>query len=431
MKIVSLLLRRCRFISRRSKFLCFNFFYSVISRSLITLLQLFVVGLIGRFLSRESFGKWMLISQSLVLLTIIDLGVGGGGLRNELTKLRACNSHAQREVFLCSFFVVLILSILTSFMCYLSLKNLENYVFLTLLFIILRIPFSLYMTGFLAYQQFGKKSFCEFQEILVFCLSVYGFVTFNFSEKNLFILSYCCFFIATIFSFLYFLRSQKWKISLIEFSKFKSLFTPLVKVNFYFWLLNVFSLGLFGLCPFIINRLIGLEKTGEFCLFQRIVLLILGVHFLLVNSLWSGFSDALHRKDFEWIKTYLKKGIQITIIYFIGFGVIFIFFHRLIIFIWTGKIIENYRLAVMFSVSALIYGIVNMLSAILNSQNKLSRQIVYSFLGFFVHVFLGLVLGKIFSEFGVLLAFVVALIPLLISNIKEVKSLSIWSYASR
>lgn len=371
------------------------------------------------------------MSQSLILITVLDLGIGGGGLRNQLTKLKAYNCKTQKEVFLCSFFLVLSLSVLVAIFLLSLVNQTESYIILSLSFIILRLPFSLYITGFAAYQQFGRKALCELSEVVIFCLSIYTLVYFQSSEKLLFVLAYFSLFLATVFSFVYFLKAQKWKICFVNLDKFKDLILPLIRINFQFWILNIFSLGLFAFCPFIINRLLSLEKTGDFCLFQRVVALILGVHFLAINSLWSGFSDALHRQDFYWIKKYLKKGILFTLGYFIIFGIIFVIFHNFMIFTWTGKTIQNYKLAIMFAISALVYGIVNMLSAILNSQNKLLRQIIYSFFGFFIHTFLGLVLGKIYSEVGVLLAFTLALIPLMISNIKEVKSLNIWSYASR
>lgn len=419
-------------LSQRTHFLYKGFLGSVLARVLIAFMQLAGVGIVSRFLDDSYFGIWMLLSQFMIIATLFDFGLGGGGLRNELSRLYVIKDSRQSELFLASFFLILALvMILSIFLFFLGDFISSKEVVFSIFFIMLRLPFSLYITGFLAYQKIHLKAIGEVFEAFAVLVGLYTLTLLKVENKTLLLSAFWINLLSTAMSFFFFLKTQKWKFYWISFKKQKNLIKPLIKLNSYFWLLNIFSLGLFSLCPFLIHKLLGLEKAGQFCLFQRIISLVLGVHFLGINALWSGFSDAYYQKDFVWMKKFFRKSLLITFLYFGLFGIILIFFHQSLISIWAKRLIQNYPLAILFSFAVFLYGVINIFSVFLNSQNLIKKQILFLCLGSFIHIFLGLYLGKIYGELGVILAFVFSLIPILISDVIEVKTLPLWSYENR
>ena len=116
-----------------------------------------------------------------------------------------------------------------------------------------------------------------------------------------------------------------------------------------------------------------------------------------------------------------KKSIIATTLIFAGLGIVLTLFHQEMFKLWTSQNISNRALAISFSLALIIYGFVNVFSALLNALNQVSSQLRYTALGAFLNILLGVALGKIWHETGVMIGLFLALLPLLIANSLDIR----------
>ncbi len=403
-------------LNSRSKRFFLGVFASGISRVLITIMQLLITAAVTRHLFGKDLGHWMLISQSITLLTVLDLGLGGGGLRNQLVCFK--NDMEQNRFFTASFCLALwtLLPVVT-ILTLLGLYRGEYTIYFPLAMLVLRLPFSYYISGFFAFEQIHYKALFELLEIAIFTISVITLFFLKTSVVALYLISYGFFLAAAAVSFFSFYKIRNWKFLAISPKKSYQIVRPYLKVTLQFWLMNLFSMGLLALSPFIVGFVLGLDKAGQFCLFYRLFSILIGIHFLVLNSLWSSYSNAHVDQDFNWITRSFKKSVVFTVLVFSVSGVLLTFFHKNLFSFWTAQTISNVPLAISISVALLIYGLINTFAALLNALNIVKHQLIWTIVGAILNVILGTIFGTFWGESGVIIGFFIAMIPLFFSNI--------------
>jgi len=97
---------------------------------------------------------------------------------------------------------------------------------------------------------------------------------------------------------------------------------------------------------------------------------------MLVQPLWSGYGDAYHRNDYEWIKktfSFLHK------LWFIMVGILalMIIVQKWVFRIWIGnKIKVDYPLSLLFGFYYLFYMLNNIYNPFINATSKIKLQMI-------------------------------------------------------
>lgn len=396
--------------------------------------QYIIIAILSRNLSAYEFGIWAILSHLMIVLSILDFGIGGGGFRNELTRLQVQNNAQGKELFFASFIVSGVLSLALLMLNLLLIKysvclffkaddallSIQPIFYIFLLFVFIKIPCSLYINGFYAYQEIAFKAILDCVEALGLVLMIATITWMKGSFVSLF-LTYCIFvLLINGVGFTWFIKRRRWKWSTFSFGSIKQKVVPLLRVNFLFWLQNIVSILLFSLSPILINRLGGPLVTGEYILIYRLYCLFIGIHFALLNPLWSLYTDAFYKYRYLEIKQRCRQSLQVTLIVLICAAICVTLLYQPLIYIWTGKTINALFLVVLSGVWMVLYGVINCLSVLLNAVNRIGRQVFFLFIGAILNVFLGVALGKSWGMVGVVIAAIIALLPLLLSNMIEV-----------
>lgn len=181
-----------------------------------------------------------------------------------------------------------------------------------------------------------------------------------------------------------------------------------------FWTLNLFHLLLCSQLPFFVALLISAEAAGEYSLYHRLFSLILGVHFTLLNPLWSSYTTAASQNRGEWIRNHLKMSTYFTWALFSS-GILFlILFHRPFILFWTGRLVDNPIPLFATAFWALVYGLGNNYAILLNGTGYVWAQIAALGVGGVVYLFLSPLIAPLWGATGILLASGMALVPYVI-----------------
>jgi O-antigen/teichoic acid export membrane protein len=407
--------------------------WSATAKLLSIVSQYGIVALVSRELTAEKFGAWSLMMHLIAVASILDFGIGGGGLRNGLTKLYTVGHRSAEEktLFFSSFFFMAALSLLFlgiaciffhqvfSLLCDQN-QEMHMLFFWFVFFILLKLPFTVYASGFYAYQEIQLKALLDCIELLgsvliTFCVaSIQGSLLLFFFSHTFFVL------VMNMVGFIWFVIRRKWEWGGIPLQEIFFAIIPLLKTHLLFWLQNIASLALFSLSPIAIVFLGGFARGGEYSLIYRLYSVMMGIHFALLNPLWSYYASAWHSHERELLRSKCFRSAVLTVLV-LGVSTLGVtLFYQPIIRFWTGKSIECLEVVILSGVWMVLYGVVNCFSILLNALDQIKQQVIFLCVGACLNVFLGVILGKAFPAIGVVVAAIIALLPLLCSNILEV-----------
>jgi O-antigen/teichoic acid export membrane protein len=82
-----------------------------------------------------------------------------------------------------------------------------------------------------------------------------------------------------------------------------------------FFIINISVLIMLNTDNIVITQLLGPEKVTVFNVTYKLFTMISMVYIIIVTPLWSAYTDAYTKGDFEWIKSTLKvtKGVWLAL----------------------------------------------------------------------------------------------------------------------
>lgn len=392
----------------RSKKVIQNILASFFIKGWSGVMQLLLVPLTLACLSNYEYGVWMTISTMLVWIESMDIGLGNG-MRNMLATYRAegYDEKAKQVVSTCFYslalfmlFVGIILYVIEhyiNFYAFLNVdanvvNNLSLVIQLSTIIVCATFVFKFIGNVYLALQLPAINNL-----LLVFgnTLSFVGIFVAKmlFDEVSLIAIAI----ISTLGPLLVFIISYP-----ITFIKKYPELRPSIKcfkcdmlgdifvLGLKFFVLQMASLVLFSTSNIIISRYIGPSSVAPYQVTQRYFNLVLVLFTIIVVPLWSATTDAYARKDYYWIQSCGKKGLQIVSVILVVL-IVMSMVAPYVYSIWTmGKI---------FVPKSLIWGMA-------------SYMLVTVFSLFYAHLLFGM--GKVYVQMWVTLAEAIVFIPLAI-----------------
>ena len=368
-----------------------NITISFITKFISIAISFIVVPLTLNYVGSEEYGLWIAISSIINWFAFFDVGLGNG-LRNKLAEAIALKKYNLARVYVSS--VYFIISIISFFLflgflliAYILPWNVvlnTNILTNNELFNIVCTVFFLFCFGFIlklissilaAQQRYALNDIMGVSSQFLGFIGLYFLV--NFTEGSLFNL---CFVygvktiiimsISTILLFSNSLKNLKPSIKLVEFKRV----TPLLKLSAEFFFNQILFLLFTKSSLMLVIQFFGPEDVTVYSLAFRYSTIISMGYIMILNPYLSAFTEAYTMKEFDWIKSTIKK---IQIIWFCSsiLGAISFFIYTWFFKIWVGDhITVPSTLMIVLILSAIINMWSNTYTLFLNAIGKIRLQ---------------------------------------------------------
>lgn len=410
-----------------------NIVFGITFKGISVFLNFLIVPILILFLGKIEYGVWITIFSIVNWIFTFDLGIGQG-LRNKLTEALSVNDLEKASQIISTSYVFislfsLLILILGIFFIYFAnfqeLLNykaksnsfLQNFVFLSLFFTIINFVISLYKKLFLAVH----KSFV-IELVNVFFQTFYLVVTLIWLHYNLekslislvFIFGVINFIVSLIATFVFFKIQEKVLFSFKKVSLKEG--RLLLGLGGKFFIINCSLLVILSTDNIIISNLLGPTFVTDYFTVQKIFQFLIILFTIVLSSSWGLYSEAIIKKDYNWIRQNLKK-MNFFLIGILTLGVIFFYFIEEILNIWIGKdLIEIPKgLAFCNMIYTFIFCFTNIYMFFINASNKINIQMYLYVFAAIINIPLSIFFVKLLgSTTGVILSTLLCFLPLLV-----------------
>lgn len=368
--------------SSRSKILQLNVSVSFINKFLSILLSYLLVPLTINYLNEEVYGIWLTLLSILSWLGFSDIGLGNG-LRNKLTECLSKNDIKNARKYISTAYIAITviavtllipLLIIIPFINWCKILNtntihnidLIKLVYVTVCFFILNFILSIINQIYYAYQ---KSMFVGFIQIVSYIMILLGIIFLKILNKKSIVYLALVYGGSTlitniVFSILFFYKNKQITPSIKEFSKSK--ISDILTLGIKFFIIQIAALVIFTTDNIVITQVVGPKYVTKYNIVQKLFGILITIHTILVTPLWSAYTEAYIKKDYNWIKKVLKK-LNILMLPIIS-GIIIIYCtFNLIVEIWIGQSISiNKSLIILIGIYTLLSIWNNIYSYLLN-----------------------------------------------------------------
>lgn len=383
---------------KRSLLLKKNIVLSFLFRMFSMLVSLLLVPISINFLSAETYGLWLTISSIISWMVFFDFGFAHG-FRNSFAKAVANEDYVLAKKYVSTAYfaiscIFLVLMALTSFINYhinwsevlnlpVELNEELNRVFqIMIIFFCLKNITDVFLTMMTAYQQpavsVGITALGDMCVLIAVCTIAYC------SELNLSILAFVMYFVpcsVTLLTSIVIFNKKDYKkftpsIKFIEISLIKDI----VGIGTQFFIIMMSMLFIFQFTNIIITRELGAEFVTIYNVTYKIFSVMIIAITIFLNPVWSAFTDAYTKKDYDWMKKCMKR-IEKMGMLTIPVIVVLLLLSEFIFDIWLGDKVEtDFRLTVCMAIYAICQIISQIYMYPLNGMGKVRIQlIVYLF----------------------------------------------------
>lgn len=427
-----------------------NIFASLGIKAVDIIVYFLLVPLTLGYLNKYEYGIWITLNSILMWINSFDIGLGNG-LRNKLAEAIAsedkklCKAYVSTTVImLCALMGMLIVigSILFPLLdWYLilgatheSVHNLNQIVYIS--FVLFCFNFILKFIGnvYLALQMPSISNLLVCLGHLVSLVIIFILSKSTGGSLMYVAIAYCAaptlvYLIAYPITF-----AGRYKYMSPSAKYFQKKYVrTLFSMGVLFFITQLGALLLFSTTNLIISHLFGPENVTPYNIAYRYFSAVtIGMN-IIVSPLWSAATDAYARKDFEWIRSSIKK-LQ-RLLYVVGGGiVVMILVSGYVYKIWIGS---NVTIPLMMTVSMGLYTYVVVWSLsysnFLNGLGKLYIQAINTITVGILFIPLAIYMGTHVGLYGIVLSLCVAnlsgavLNTLQLNKIIKNKAIGIWA----
>lgn len=336
---------------KRNKLIRKNVMLSVIFKGLSVALSLLLLPLTVNYLSQVEYGIWVTLLGVLSWVNYLDMGIGPG-LRNKLTEaisledIRSFRSYLSSGIVMIAGLCITVFIILYGALQFADLNNILNTTEVTseLLYsatlytgviVIVLFFLSIMDQVYNAFQQTAIPGFVGVVQSTLMLGFIYFLIYFDYRSMLYFILAFGgSAVVSKLGMCIWFFSRHK---GLLPSTKLvnKNHMVSLISLSAKFLLLNVTCVFIYSSADFMITLRLGPELVRDFDIVFKVFYFISTLYFFMFNPLWSAYTDAYVKKDFNWIRKTLRK-TTLLIIPVILAVVMVAFNIRLITRIWTG-----------------------------------------------------------------------------------------------
>ncbi|EZI26207.1 O-antigen export protein [Pseudomonas veronii subsp. inensis] len=382
---------------------------SVIYKAAAVAASFISVPIMLRYLGNEGYGIWSTLLTLMSWVVFFDLGIGNG-LRNKLAESIATNTPDKARAYISS--------------CYSWIGVISGTLCITLII----------ASGFVPWQKVFNTTLLDdsylstvvgtsiFFVLTNFWISLVNQILGSIQKSSLIVLGQLIsnaggllavyiLYLTTSPSLLYMtisyglsLCAGNIALSVFHFSQHKesrpslllslSVIRPLLTVGLQFFGIQLAALAFFATDKIIITQVFGPESVASYDVVFKLFAIITLAHGLILAPLWSAYTDAYHRSDFEWIKAAFKRQIVIYGITSI-LTLVLAAMAPTIINLWTGSAVHvpEYLIGSM-ALYIIVATWVNMFAIFLNGVQKIRVSLLASIAAITINIPLSIYLAR-------------------------------------
>jgi len=380
------------------------------------------------YLGIEEYGVWSVVLSFITWILFFDLGISNG-VKNKVSESLAHNniniaveyiSTGYIVIAFFSFILFILFYFISGFLNWQIIFNttvLSNTTFISMLryiffFILLNFSLSIITAVFSATQKASLIVFNQFLNNLFSLIVVLLLLKFTTSNLTYLAISYGSVLVSSnlIMSFWFYYTSSYLspKLSLFDNKKVKVIFSLGLK----FFLLQVTLFFILTTDKIIITQLLGANYVAKYDILYKYFSSIMIIHSIVNTPLWSMYTEAYIKNDYEWIVQMLLKMIKMMFIYMFIL-IVMIIIATPVINIW----LDNDKF--IFSISNYIYISIMLLFLIwhsifayfTNGIEKTNIQLITTVIGALINIPLSILFVKYYNMGmnGVILATILSL----------------------
>lgn len=411
-----------------------------------------VVPISINYLGKTDYGIWLTLASILSWVINLDFGIGNG-LRNKLAEALALNNQKLARIYVSTAYIIFGIGIFCALLFYLSIHGFLNwskilqapneYMFLlnslalwVIILFLVQFFLKLITSIINAYQKPALNGALSL--IVNFSTLISIYVLSKSSTPSLFSFSIICsaipvavFAIVSLFLFNgnYSYLKPSFRFLDLKYSR------DLVKLGMQFFIVQVSALIIFSTDTVIVSQLYGPEEVTTYNVAYKYFYMVPLVFNVVLAPFWSAFTDAFVKKEFDWIRSTIKKLVVVW-----GFlsliAVIMIIAANTAYYIWVGPSIKvPFSLSVTTGIFVIIANWNNIFAYFMNGVGKVKLQLIYGVIAGIINIPLSVFLAKYLNlgTTGVILAtnicliFATVLMPIQYRKILNFTARGIWN----
>lgn len=407
--------------STRNKMLLFNILFSGMLKAVSLGTSLLIVPVTLGYLNKEVYGIWMIISSILYWFTFFDVGLGNG-MRNYLTEAisrndySAARSYLSTTLFTLSIIAIFIIIVSVCLVQILNLNDIFNtysisnsmlkkviltaIVFTSISFVVKNIGIV-----FMALQKYAYSDMLAAGSNVASLLLIFLATRLTDGSLMLVIL------IFTVVPVVFYLLA-----CIPVFNKYPQLrpsFKTLdiktarkvIAKGLGFFAIQMSScLVIFGSSNLFITQVEGPEAVTTYNIAYKYFHLIVIGYTIVLSPMWSAYTDAYVKKDFAWIGTTFKRALFLWGISVAG-GIVMLFMANFFYRLWVGDMVSiswEVSASVLFYIT--FFNLNNCVTYLINGLNKITVQIITSFVATIAYIGLAYIYGPLYGIVGICLS---------------------------
>jgi O-antigen/teichoic acid export membrane protein len=378
----------------------------------------FLVPLTINYINPTRYGIWLTLSSIVAWLSYFDIGFGHG-LRNKFTEALAKGEVEEAKIYVSTTYfslsaimaiILLLFFIINPFLNWSDILNspatmeaeLSTLALMVFVFFCLQFVFQLVTTVITANHEPAKASLLHLIGSLVSLIIIY--ILTKTTAGNLLylggVLSITPVLVMFIAGIWFYNSSYKKFAPSFRFFRYKYV-KQLMNLGAQFFIINISVLLMLSTDNIVITQLLGPEKVTVFNVTYKLFTMVSMIYMLIITPLWSAYTDAYTKGDYEWIKKTLKMTKKIWLA-LSGFTLIVLFISPWFFKLWLGdKVSVPFSLSIAMSTYVIGYIWLNIYTFLLNGLGKIRLQLYVSLVASILYIPAVIYLGKIWGLVGI------------------------------
>lgn len=389
------------------------------------LIGLLLVPLTLGYVDSETYGIWMALSSMVAWIHFFDIGINNG-LKNNLAQALAANEYDKAKMYVSTTYAILSLifiPLMIILLCIVPLINWETLLNLKQnhiedLLVSISILTSYFCINFilntinvvlLADQRPADASLRTFIQQLTSLLIIFVLTKFTHGSLLNLCLALCISPLLVVLGFNFTLFKGRYSIiapsiKSIDFHQASSL----LKLGVQFFIIQIAGIIQYQMINFFILRYFGAAEVTSYNIGYKYFNVLTMIWAILTTPLWVAFTDAISKKDINWIRGTLRK-YTFMFLFFCCIGFIMLYLSDSVYNLWVG---DSVSISLSLSFWILIYNIVTMFSnlyvSFINGSGNLKIQTLACCISPFV--FLGTYFGLMHLGIGIISILVASIV---------------------
>ncbi len=310
-----------------------------------------------RYLGKLEYGVWITISTTVVMLSVLDLGIANT-LTNFISSAYASDDKDSAQGYFATAFwltcgVAAVLGVIAALVFHVlnwgSLLGISDptliaeartCVVISIAFFLVSLPLNLANRVLGGYQQIHIANYFAMINSLLGLVAIVTTVLLRLSIVQL-MLAYCLAMLVGSVAMNLWLSiwHKPWIRAYprrFERAKARTLFGQ----GFLFFLLQLTGIIVFNSDNLVITHYLGAAEVTPYSIAWRLTSYASLMQSLLIPSFWPAFTEAYHKRDMQWVRNTYRNMVQKTLMLVTAAALFLGFFGQWIIRVWAGRAVE-------------------------------------------------------------------------------------------